>query len=503
MPSICAPWSTSTISAHDEVPERYSVSMAQIGPVNSPQNIDLADESINRVSIPFFRVQERRLLLGAVDILLVAAWIGVAHRLWLAHPHSSEPQLTHTPWDWIVGGTIVWFLVSWLAGAYELDSADRFWSASRVTFSVGIVVSLGAFVAYSFFLKTYPRPALVIALVGTPCSVLLWRGLYASLLRRPANAMRLLVVGNETLCETLADAAKDHQSYYRVLGFVSERPGSGQYYLGTVDDLSRLAQRYKVHRIVVAPRQTLPHDLVATLSSAIEHGLEVVDFNSAYEQIAEKVAVEHAGDYWLAALPTCPSTSSLEELAMRLLDVVGSVVGLALTAALAPFIAAAIVLESGLPALYKQQRLGRGGEPFTIFKFRSMRSDAELSGAQWAVKKDLRTTHVGRLLRQTHLDELPQFWNVLRGEMSLVGPRPERPEFTAQLADVIPFYRLRLAVRPGLTGLKQIKFGYAATAEEHLEVLRHDLYYIKRRSLALNLLVLARTVASVLGMDGR
>lgn len=477
--------------------------MAQTEPVNSPPSVELTETRVDRVSIPFFRVQERRLLLGFVDILLAAGWIGVAHWLWLQHPHSSDPGLIHMPWDWIIGGTLVWFLVSWLAGAYELDSADRFWSASRVTLSVGIVVSLSAFVAYSFFLKTYPRPALVIALVGVPTSILVWRGLYASMLRRPANAMRLLVVGNEALCESLANAAQHQQSYYRVLGFVSERPGTGQYYLGTVDELSRLAQHYKVHRIVVAPRQTLPHDLVATLSSAIEHGLEVVDFNSAYEQIAEKVAVEHAGDYWLAALPTCPSTSSLEELAMRLLDVFGSVVGLALTALLAPFIAGAIVLESGFPVLYKQERLGRGGQPFTIFKFRSMKPNAEVSGAQWAVKKDLRITRAGRFLRKTHLDEMPQFWNVLRGEMSLVGPRPERPTFTAELADVIPFYRLRLAVRPGLTGLKQIKFGYAASAEEHLEVLRHDLYYIKRRSLALNLLVLARTVASVFGMDGR
>jgi exopolysaccharide biosynthesis polyprenyl glycosylphosphotransferase len=477
--------------------------MAQTEPVNSPPSVELTETRVDRVSIPFFRVQERRLLLGLVDILLAAGWIGIAHWVWLQHPHASDPALVHMPWDWIIGGTVVWFMVSWLAGAYELDSADRFWSASRVTLSVGIVVSLSAFVAYSFFLKTYPRPALVLALVGVPASVLVWRGMYASMLRRPANAMRLLVVGNEALCETLAEAAQHQQSYFRVLGFVSERPGTGQYYLGTIDELSHLANRYKVHRIVVAPRQTLPHELVTTLSSAIEHGLEVVDFNSAYEQIAEKVAVEHAGDYWLAALPTCPSTSSLEELAMRLLDVIGSLVGLLVTSVLFPVIATAIALESGFPVLYKQERLGRGGQPFTIFKFRSMKSNAEALGAQWAVKKDLRITRAGQFLRRTHLDEMPQFWNVLRGEMSLVGPRPERPAFTAELAEVIPFYRLRLAVRPGLTGLKQIKFGYAASAEEHLEVLRHDLYYIKRRSLALNLLVLARTVASVFGMDGR
>jgi lipopolysaccharide/colanic/teichoic acid biosynthesis glycosyltransferase len=115
----------------------------------------------------------------------------------------------------------------------------------------------------------------------------------------------------------------------------------------------------------------------------------------------------------------------------------------------------------------------------------------------------LRTTRVGRFLRRSHLDELPQFWNVLRGEMSLVGPRPERPEFTEALARSIPFYRLRLAVRPGLSGLKQIRVGYAATPDEHLDVLRHDLYYIKHRSLALNLVIMARTLGSVLGMKGR
>ncbi|MBV9281396.1 MAG: sugar transferase, partial [Chloroflexi bacterium] len=232
-------------------------------------------------------------------------------------------------------------------------------------------------------------------------------------------------------------------------------------------------------------------------------GIEVVDFAAAYEEIAGKVAVDHAGDFWLAALPTCLKTSSLEEVSMRCLDVVGAAVGLTLTCLLAPFIGAAIFLESGGPIIYRQERLGRAGKAFTILKFRSMRHDAEAAGARWATWRDGRATRVGRFLRATHLDELPQFWNVLRGDMSLVGPRPERQEFTDQLARTIPFYRLRLSVRPGLTGLKQIRVGYASSMEEHLEVLRHDLYYIKHRSLVLNLLIMARTLGSVLGMDGR
>jgi lipopolysaccharide/colanic/teichoic acid biosynthesis glycosyltransferase len=188
---------------------------------------------------------------------------------------------------------------------------------------------------------------------------------------------------------------------------------------------------------------------------------------------------------------------------MRLLDVFGAVAGLVVTALTAPIIGIVIFIESGRPIIYRQVRLGRGGRPFTMYKFRSMRTDAESGGERWAERTDARTTRMGRFLRRTHLDELPQFWNILRGDMSLVGPRPERPAFTNSLADTIPFYRLRLAIRPGLTGLKQIRLGYAATAEEHLEVLRHDLYYIKHRSIALNLLIIARTVGSVLGLTGR
>jgi len=390
-----------------------------------------------------------------------------------------------------------------MAGAYELKTADRFLDAARVTITVSIIVTVASLLAYYGFLKTYPRPALGLAIVGMPVSVLGWRAVYASLLRRPAYAARLLVVGNATLCSALTQVAQGREGSYRVLGFVSERAASGPQYLGDTAHLADIADRYQAHRIVVGPRQSLSNSLVAVLSGCIERGLEVIDFNAAYEEIAGKVAVEHADDFWLAALPTRPNTSSLEEAAMRVVDVVGAAAGLALTFILAPFIVTAIMIESGTHVIYRQERLGRAGRPFIVYKFRSMRRDAEAKGAQWAVAGDLRTTRVGRFLRRTHLDELPQFWNVLRGEMSLVGPRPERPEFTEALARSIPFYRLRLAVRPGLSGLKQIRVGYAASPEEHLDVLRHDLYYIKHRSLALNLVIMARTLGSVLGMKGR
>ena len=425
----------------------------------------------------------------------------------------------------MIGAAAVWLFVSWLAGSYELDNADRFKSAIRTTLTVWIFAAIIALGSYWAFLKTYPRPALAIALVATPAAVLLWRLFYATALKRPAGATRILVVGHANTFAALTEAVGQRRDYYQLVGFaLSDDAGETRAgnmdevsralplpvpgtavgsQLGNVDRLGDLLRQYDIHRIIVAPGQSMTHQLVASLSEAIENGLEVVDFNSAYEEMAEKVAVDHVGDSWLAALPTRPQTSSVEELAMRFLDITGAAIGLVFTALVTPVIAVAIALDSGFPIIYRQERMGLGGKTFTVYKFRSMRCDAESSGAAWAARNDRRATTVGQFLRKTHLDELPQFWNVLRGEMSLVGPRPERPEFTDSLAEIIPFYRLRLSVRPGLTGLKQIKVGYASTPEEHLEVLRHDLYFIKHRSVALNLVIMARTLGSVVGHDGR
>jgi exopolysaccharide biosynthesis polyprenyl glycosylphosphotransferase len=480
--------------------------MAQVRAALDSQ-ADPAVLPINRISLPFLRVQERKWLLGAVDALLVGGWLILSYELWRVLARPGSGNMSQVPWRWVLGGSAVWLLVSWLAGAYELDRADRFWKAARTTLTVSLVTTTLALGAYYAFLKTYPRPALGLALVCVPASVLLWRAVYAATLRRPASAIRLLVVGNEALCNALSEAARGQEGYYRVLGFTCEQAASGPAYLGDIADLGALAARFGAHRIVVAPREyplgVLSDGLVAVLCDCIERGIEVVDFNAAYEEIAGKVAVEHVKDFWLAALPTRPNTSSLEEALMRLLDILGASVGLLFTAIVGPLIATAVLFDSGRPIIYRQERLGLGGRPFTLYKLRSMRQDAESTGARWAVRGDARATRVGRFLRRTHLDELPQLWNVLRGDMSLVGPRPERPEFTDHLSGEIPFYRLRLSVRPGLTGLKQINCGYASTPEEHLEVLRHDLYYIKHRSLALNLLIMWRTLGWMLRMKGR
>jgi lipopolysaccharide/colanic/teichoic acid biosynthesis glycosyltransferase len=197
-------------------------------------------------------------------------------------------------------------------------------------------------------------------------------------------------------------------------------------------------------------------------------------------------------------------TKEASWIAKRLLDVAGALAGVAALAVLSPFIALAILIDSGAPVFYRQQRVGRAGVVFTVTKFRTMAQDAERPGeARWADRNDPRTTRVGRWLRRTRLDELPQFVNILRGEMSLVGPRPERHEFIASLQSAIPFYRARLMVPPGLTGWAQVNLPYGDSTEAARAKLEYDLYYVKHRSVAFDLAIILRTFGIVARLGGR
>jgi sugar transferase (PEP-CTERM system associated) len=223
---------------------------------------------------------------------------------------------------------------------------------------------------------------------------------------------------------------------------------------------------------------------------------------SVYEQYTGKIAVDNLRPSWLIFSEGFKK-SRIQTAMKRLLDVSTAAVGFVLALPLMALTAIAIKLTSHGPVLYHQSRVGRRGRVFTVHKFRSMRQDAESgTGAVWARANDSRVTRVGRLLRRTRLDELPQLWNVLIGDMSIVGPRPERPEFVSSLTRQIPFYGQRHIVRPGLTGWAQVRYTYGASVEDAMEKLQYDLFYIKNMSIGLDLFVLAKTVKTVLTGSG-
>ena len=187
----------------------------------------------------------------------------------------------------------------------------------------------------------------------------------------------------------------------------------------------------------------------------------------------------------------------------RLADIVVSVVGLAITAMLTPLVLLAMRLDGPGSLLYRQTRVGQGGRPFRIVKFRSMIPDAERDGAVWADPADKRVTRVGRVLRTTRIDELPQFWNVLVGDMTLIGPRPERPEFVEQLRDLLPYYAIRHSVKPGLTGWAQVSYHYGSSVQDALTKLQYDLYYVKHRGPVLDAVIALHTLRVLVTFQGR
>lgn len=333
------------------------------------------------------------------------------------------------------------------------------------------------------------------------------------LARDPFVAERVLILGTGARARAIArEILKQHQFAYRVVGFVDDTAGATQAgdppgfapaalpaprVLGSRDDLTKLVAAWRVDRIVVGVsdrRGGLPVDqlLEARLS-----GVCVEDVGTTYERIAGKILIEGIWPSWLIFSDGFRAARRAR-IVKRGFDMVMASIGLILAAPLMALTALAIRLDSPGPTFYRQERVGKGGNVFTLWKFRSMRVDAERDMPVWAADADDRVTRVGRVIRFTRLDELPQLWNVLRGEMSLVGPRPERPFFVEQLAAQIPFYNTRHVVQPGITGWAQVKYRYGSSVEDAMEKLRYDLYYIKHLSIGFDLTILIDTVKVVL-----
>jgi sugar transferase (PEP-CTERM system associated) len=340
---------------------------------------------------------------------------------------------------------------------------------------------------------------LVVALIVS------WRMCFEWVAKQVGPRERLLLVGTGPASVSLARELHERRDLgVEVTGFVDTDPARvGQPLfnpgiVGVIEDIPAIVARQSVDRVVVSlsdARGQLPMD--ALLKMKLQ-GVTFDHLASVYEEYTGKIAVENLRPSWLIFSPGFRKPRLLVA-AKRVIDVVAAALGLVLAVPLMLAVSAMIKLVSRGPVLYRQQRVGEHGRVFTVFKFRSMRTDAEAAtGPVWARDEDDRIIPGGRFIRRTRLDELPQLWNVLRGDMSLVGPRPERPEFVTELTQVIPFYGQRHVLKPGLTGWAQVRYSYGASVEDAMEKLQYDLFYIKNLSIALDLLIVFLTVKTVL-----
>lgn len=348
------------------------------------------------------------------------------------------------------------------------------------------------------------RGVFAIALVFTALTIAGWRLLLTWILRSEGFAERILIVGADQKAIDIARETLERKHLgYRVVGFLSDDPALqgvsliNPRVIGTSRQARELALQNHVSRVVVAAQDYRGHLSMDSLLDCKTSGIRVQEGSTYYEQLTGKIMVEGLRKSWLIFSDGFVVSRGVL-FGKRLLDLVAASIGLILAAPLMLLVAVAVRLDSPGPVLFRQERVGRGGKPFTLAKFRSMRTDAEAQGARWAVQGDPRVTRVGRFIRKTRLDELPQLWNVLVGDMSLVGPRPERQMFVEQLKEQNPFYEQRLVVRPGLTGWAQIKAPYASSFEESIEKLKFDLYYIKNLSIFLDISILLSTARIVL-----
>jgi sugar transferase (PEP-CTERM system associated) len=318
-----------------------------------------------------------------------------------------------------------------------------------------------------------------------------------------------LVLGVGRIAQSIAELEGSSARPFRIAGFVDDDPDaaaslpSGHRLLGRPDQIQQIVDEVKPDLIVVAQSDRRGAFPAAALLECRLRGISVEEWPAFYEKVTGKILVSDMRPSWLifsdGFVKTRPAI-----IIKRALDVTLSLAGMIVASPLIAATALAVRLESTGPVLFRQTRVGQFGRPFSIYKFRSMRVDAEgLSGPVWAQKDDPRVTRIGTFLRRSRLDELPQLYNVLVGDMSFIGPRPERPEFIEELERRIPFYRARLSVKPGVTGWAQVRYTYGASVEETLEKLQYDLYYVKNLSLFLDLLILISTVQVVIFGRGR
>jgi exopolysaccharide biosynthesis polyprenyl glycosylphosphotransferase len=370
--------------------------------------------------------------------------------------------------------------------------------------------------ALVFFLNREPTalPRIVVGVFLLLASILtlIWRGIYIRLYTSSGLQRRALIVGAGKAGRTLAHVHNSASPKpFGLVGFIDDDKSKlgkrfeGHPVLGPSKDLLDLIDKYRISDVVVAITGEVQGATFQTLLDVQERGVEVTRMPTVYEEITQRVPIHHLESDWLIrSFVDQLRVSVVYDALKRLLDILGGLLGLAILVPISPIIALAILIDSGVPILYSQDRVGKGGEDFTIHKFRTMHRDAEADGSyNPASENDVRVTRLGRFLRRTHLDEFPQFWNVLRGDMSLVGPRAERAQLVPEYQKQVPFYRARLLVKPGLTGWAQINYGYVVNVKETAVKLEYDLYYIKHRSLLMDITIMLRTIGTVLGRKGR
>jgi exopolysaccharide biosynthesis polyprenyl glycosylphosphotransferase len=410
------------------------------------------------------------------------------------------------PWFFLL--PVVWIILN--VEMYDVRRAGRRGETIKGV-AVAAAVSLVLYM-FLFFLsepKELPRRGVATFIVAATVLMIAWRFLYIQIFTAPDFMRRVLIVGAGRAGTTLVQVVKENwPPPFYLVGLIDDDPRKLGVMvedfpiLGGSQDMLAIIDEKKVTDLIIAITGEMCEDMFEALMQAEEEGIEVTTMPKVYEDLLGRVPIFLLRSDWiLRSFVDQVQAASLYELAKRLVDIVSGLAGVLAMGIITPFIGLLILLESGWPVFYTQPRLGKNGREYRIIKYRTMREAYHEDGSPLPDKD--RMTRVGWFLRKSHMDELPQVINVLRGEMSLIGPRAEISHLVNDLQAKVPFYRARLLVKPGITGWAQVNYGYASTVEETGVKLEYDLYYIKHRTLLLDFIIVLRTVGTVVGFRGQ
>jgi exopolysaccharide biosynthesis polyprenyl glycosylphosphotransferase len=474
----------------------------------------MATENLKQPVLRLRPSEQRTLIFSGDLIVALIAFFGGVYFWAIADAildFSFESFQRYVPW-WYYLLPIIWMVM--LVELYDLHRAANWRKTLR-----GLLVVAGiGLVGYALIFFTtevpnsLPRRGVAGFLVFAFVLTLLWRLIYIRFYTTQGLMGRVLVIGAGENGRTLAQMYKAmNPPPFNFIGFIDDDPEK----IGTLlegfrvfagsDHLLELIEELNISDVIVSITGEMRGQTFQTVLDAQERGVEVTRMRTIYEELLGRVPIHHLESDWvIRSFIDEARASGFYQLAARALDILSALIGLTIFLIMLPILALAILLDDGSPIFYTQTRLGKGASIFEMLKLRTMIKNAEADGkAQVAEEHDPRVTRVGNFLRRSRLDEFPQFWNVLRGEMAMVGPRAERAELVQKYQKQIPFYRARLMVKPGLTGWAQVNYGYAATVEDTEIKLEYDLYYIKHRSIWMDILIILRTVTTVLGRRGR
>jgi exopolysaccharide biosynthesis polyprenyl glycosylphosphotransferase len=439
---------------------------------------------------------------GALAALLLARYGAQQwERQWKVHA---------TPFSLLL---VVWLFALYISNLYDerVMRNDRdFFTRLVQAMLFASLASVIFFYLIPFFGIT-PKLNLFLFLIALTLIMSGMRYLYNQVIAR-GSKQRLLIVGiNEESLDLARLITENPQLGYRVraMAHVGEEPlpllepQSTQWtILDGLSDVTAFIAEQRIDTIVISPSAYQMSEVIGIFYGALSRRIDFTNLASLSERLTGRVPLGAINQAWFLDNMSEGTKRSFDTM-KRVSDIIAAIIIGIPALVITPLVALAITVDTPGPIFFRQKRSGRGGVPFSIIKFRTMRTDAERSGAVWATENDPRVTAVGRVLRKSRIDELPQLWNIMLGDMSLVGPRAERPEFDTQLAQQIPFYRERYLIKPGLSGWAQINYPYGASVQDALQKLQYDLYYIKHRSLALDIAIVLKTISISLRRAGR